>query len=769
MVLGVCRRLLGHEQDAEDAFQATFLVLARKAGSLAWHESVAGWLFEVARRVAQGARRAGLRRRSEERQAAAMHPPHSPAGDARTAPEEHAHLRDVRLVLDEELDRLPEKYRTPLVLCYLEGHSHTEAADELGWPVGTVRGRLARGRDLLRRRLVRRGLALPVLAVAAALTQQVASAAVPPALASSTVRVALRLAAGTAVAEAGSPHVAVLVEQALRVSAAARLTLYTALLAAGVFAALTGLVAYRVGIERLTELPRTAVISPLGPEPATSPPVVPAPRGDTRDRQAGAVVDLAFSPDGKTLATAGGESCVRLWDRTTRRPLGCLTGQADLVHALAFSPDGRLLAAAAADGTVCVWDLPGGRLLGLRRDFGAGRLAGFAGNGKLLAVAGPTSGLRLWDFTAGKDVATLTGPLGTLVRELAVAPDGRVVASAPDGFDPVISLWDLGTGEKGAGREVTEFRRLVPNRGKVVSLALTAGGTLLAVASRKMDTRPNEVSLWDVETGRMRHLLPGPHGDLVRFSADGRFLVTSGRGEPAVVWDLRTADAPRRLWQSSVPAEAAAFAHDGALVGWSAEGRIHLFDAAGRERNVIETEPVAALHSAGEYDPLWGDLAAAGPAGEQAMRRLSVSPDGAVPFLRSRLEKDRSLADRIDWLIARLADDELSRGQAAAAELGRLRSAAEPALRQALGGAPAPEVRRRIEALLRLPSPQVREPLPEERRLIRAVIVLARLGSPEAKAVLHTLDANPALRAALAETDFDAALVAEARSALADR
>jgi RNA polymerase sigma factor (sigma-70 family) len=151
MVFGVCRRLLGHWQDAEDACQATFLVLARHAGSIRKPGSLASWLYGVAVRVANKARSAALRRRQEEQQA--------PGRIADSALPDAA-WRELRAILDEELIRLPERYRAPLVLCYLEGTTNEAAARQLGCTKGTVSSRLARARDLLRRRLTRRGLAL---------------------------------------------------------------------------------------------------------------------------------------------------------------------------------------------------------------------------------------------------------------------------------------------------------------------------------------------------------------------------------------------------------------------------------------------------------------------------------------------------------------------------------------------------------------------------------------------------------------------------------
>jgi len=204
MVLGVCRRVLGNEHDAEDAFQASFLVLARKARSIRHQRCLESWLYRVAYRVALQARSASLRRRAYERQV--------PAVLQEDATGEIV-CRELRSLLDQELDRLPDKYRRPVILCYLEGKTHDEAARHLGWPIGTVAGRLARARELLRQRLTKRGLALPAGTLALALTQQASSAAVPAALAGNTVKAAtLMLAGKTAALAAISTQASVLAE-----------------------------------------------------------------------------------------------------------------------------------------------------------------------------------------------------------------------------------------------------------------------------------------------------------------------------------------------------------------------------------------------------------------------------------------------------------------------------------------------------------------------------------------------------------------------------
>ena len=179
MVLSVCRSLLRHTQDAEDAFQATFLVLVRRAGSLKNSACLGNWLYGVARRTAWSARRSSARRQARERRLAMM--PTNESGEAATTPE-------LQAVLCEEVERLPDKYRAPLVLCYFHGKTNEEAARRLGCPKGTVLSRLARARDKLRRRLVKRGVTLSAAGLTIVLTNQVVTAAPPAALLASRSR-----------------------------------------------------------------------------------------------------------------------------------------------------------------------------------------------------------------------------------------------------------------------------------------------------------------------------------------------------------------------------------------------------------------------------------------------------------------------------------------------------------------------------------------------------------------------------------------------------
>jgi RNA polymerase sigma factor (sigma-70 family) len=220
LVWGVCRRLLG-EQDAEDAFQATFLVLVRKAASIVPREMVANWLYGVAHQTALKARATATKKKGRERQVTEMPEPGVAEQDL---------WRDLRPLLDEELSRLPDRYRVVIVLCDLEGKTRTEVAGQLGLPEGTVGSRLARARAILAKRLARHGLAVSGGALAAVLSQKVASAGVPPSVVSATIQAATLVAAGQAAATGAiSVKVAALTKGVLKTMLLNKLTAMKAL------------------------------------------------------------------------------------------------------------------------------------------------------------------------------------------------------------------------------------------------------------------------------------------------------------------------------------------------------------------------------------------------------------------------------------------------------------------------------------------------------------------------------------------------------------
>jgi RNA polymerase sigma factor (sigma-70 family) len=211
MVWGVCRRLLG-QHDAEDAFQATFLVLVRKAGSVVPREMLPNWLHGVAYQTALQARRTAARREARERQVSHMHEPAIAGRDQ---------WDDLKPLLDEELSRLPDKYRVVIVLCDLEDKTRKDAARQLSLPVGTVASRLVRARAILAKRLTQRGVVLTGGAVAVVLSQQVASG-VPPTVREATLSTASLVASGKT-AGAISATVAALTEGVIRAMFLSRL------------------------------------------------------------------------------------------------------------------------------------------------------------------------------------------------------------------------------------------------------------------------------------------------------------------------------------------------------------------------------------------------------------------------------------------------------------------------------------------------------------------------------------------------------------------
>jgi RNA polymerase sigma-70 factor (ECF subfamily) len=209
MVLGVCGRVLRHSHDAEDAFQATFLVLARRAATLDGRGPLGNWLYAVAYRTAIKARQIAARRRDRELQVLNM--------STVLSSEEEEDWSDIRPILDEELNHLPVKYRAPLVLCYLEGKTQEQAARELGWPTGSMSRRMNRARDLLQERLGRRGLALSSGLLFMLIAKNAGAAIASPALIGITVKAAVTFAAGPAsLAGAISSKVASLAEEVLR-------------------------------------------------------------------------------------------------------------------------------------------------------------------------------------------------------------------------------------------------------------------------------------------------------------------------------------------------------------------------------------------------------------------------------------------------------------------------------------------------------------------------------------------------------------------------
>jgi RNA polymerase sigma factor (sigma-70 family) len=284
MVLRVCRRVLNHEQDAEDAFQATFLVLARNTALIRKREAVADWLHGVAHRTAMKAKRSAARRRNHEARRRALTPEAVPG----------PRWDEVQAVLDEEIRRLPEPFRAAFTLCVLEGKSGPQAAAELGCKEGTVASRLARARERLRQQLARRGIQLSALLAALAVAESAGRAAVPVTLVQATVRFGLLVAAGEPVAGVIPPHVAALAAGVTRAMSTKTKIALVVLLAVGLFAAGAASRTQRVTADETAKPPAATSAGP--PAAEAKPPA--------DDKDSLAYGGRVLGPDGKPVAGA---------------------------------------------------------------------------------------------------------------------------------------------------------------------------------------------------------------------------------------------------------------------------------------------------------------------------------------------------------------------------------------------------------------------------------------------------------------------------------
>jgi RNA polymerase sigma factor (sigma-70 family) len=558
MVLGVCRRVLHDGHHAEDAFQATFLVLARKAATVRPPERLAAWLHGVARQVALRSLRGEARRRGREARAARAAPAPA-AGD----PLDEITARELLGIFDEELQRLPEPYRLPLTLCALEGLSQEEAARRLGWTAGSVRGRLERGRARLHARLERRGLTLATALAGVELSRGGASALRTDA----TVRLALAFAAG----DRPSQPATLLAEGVLTGAAASRFQLVAALLVLGV-----GLVAAAVGLARSG--PSAPTAAPGDPEPAAPPDSRvdgdgdPLPQGavlrlgSLRLRHRSTLRAVAFAPDGKFLASAGWGPVIRLWDPATGKQIREIVGPEGGVDGIAFSREGKLLAGAGMDGAVHLWDAATGREV-RRLEGHRSQVHGvaFAPQGDRL-VSGDEAVARVWDVGTGKVLQTLAVAAGVSV--VAFSPDGRLVA-AGDGKGTTF-VWEADSGKP--------VRQVHGEGNYVHALAFSPDGGALVTAV------PNgPPGVWDVATGKPLPPLPGRERDVqcLAFAPDGKLLATGGGSGQVRLYDW---PARKERWQLSAHpccVQSLSFAADGkALASNSAESAIHLWDAA---------------------------------------------------------------------------------------------------------------------------------------------------------------------------------------------
>jgi RNA polymerase sigma factor (sigma-70 family) len=594
LVLRVCRQALADGHDAEDAFQATFLVLVRKAASIGRRELLAGWLYGVARRVAARARARAARRRACERPVADVVATETPPGG-----------RELWDVLHEEVVRLPAKYRLPVVLCYLEGRTHDEAARQLGWPKGTVSGRLARAREMLHRRLTRRGLAAPAGGVVVLLWSGSAPAAVPGALACAAVAAARAFASGPPASGAVAASVTSLAEGALQAMFVIKLKTLAA-------AALLAVVVAVVGAGLVAAGPRTTATGPARQAPPADPAgqtvraAAPAP-ADAKDAakdpvrlhklEIATLGRLAFSQDGKTLIHAVNRG-VRVWDVAGGKEQTAWD-QKDW-GVLDLAPDGSSVAMVRGLDAPRLFEANTGKercTLAGRHDLPSNYFI-YSPDGKLivkdyfarLGGRGDDANdvvytVRIWDTVTGKEQEPLKGLPQGIVRSLAVSRDGKYLALGCNGTD--ILLYDLAKREK--LRQFGEERAPEPGPDSrspsrvvaITAVAFSPDGDTVAAGDND-----GTVYLYETATGKKKQRLGDGPKSLKEWAPCVRQLLFSRDGTTLLALDSYLGARP------DDPGDAKLY-------------KLHIWDvAAGKEHALLKLDGAAkfvALSPAGKH------------------------------------------------------------------------------------------------------------------------------------------------------------------------
>jgi RNA polymerase sigma factor (sigma-70 family) len=580
MVYHVCQRLLGNEHDAADAFQATFLVLACQAGQLQRSEAVGSWLFGVARRTALKARACARRRAI-----------HEPRAVPRTGadPLAEVSVREAQELFDEVLSGMPEKYRVAIVLCHLEGATRDEAARQLGIPLGTLKSRLERGRQLLGAGLARRGVTLSAALFTATLGQGTAQATLPPALLRSTVVAAQAVATEGQLNGAIAPQIQTLAEGVMQTMTIRPLT---GVLAALLVGGLTGLGVVLAQVQSQEQSgPPSGPPALVARQPGDGihtdrqgdplPPGALLRLGTLRFRHNTWVGSVAVSPNGKVIAISGSRR-VRLWDAATGKELHRFDLPRSYETPLAFSPNGKILATGSGDHIVRLWDSSSrkrlGQLVGHKAPPGGSLVPGiyhiaFSPDGKTLASSGSDQTVRLWDLGTARQLHRFEAapvknawPLGIF----AFSPDGNtlIVAGRPDS-PGAITVWDPAT-----GKEVRHWQ--APSA--IASLVLSPDGKTIATGAAD-SKKSAAITLWDAATGKeLRRLETGHKGPvMLAFSSDGKTLA-SPDDLRLRRWELATGKELRPIPMHARSAGVAFLAEDTVLLSWGGANTVHFWD-----------------------------------------------------------------------------------------------------------------------------------------------------------------------------------------------
>jgi RNA polymerase sigma factor (sigma-70 family) len=560
LVHRVCRGILRDEHAAEDAFQSTFLVLVKKASSLRVCTSLAPWLHAVAYRVACEARANAARRFKHERRVAEL------ATEAQCTGSDQREELERRL--QGEIARLTEVHRRAIVLCDLEGLTHEQAAQVLGTPVGTVKSRLARGRERLRERLSRPGLELSGSVLSGAL-ERGASPTDVSTLVDRTARLAMKVAESDGLIAGTVPaSVANLVQGVLNSMFRSRLKSggaaigTAAAIAIGIGIIARGLLAQAEPVRRLVAARPMATSIDIG----------------VRDLTAGTglVRSVAFSRDGRflvaTTTPADGDNKqpgeIRMWDAQGGNPRPPVKLEGD-PFAMAVAPDGQTMAVAIArepNGDrrflMRVLKLPSGETIKewpLEKGIDVWALS-FAPGGRALVggIGGLREGkffgeVRFWDPASGEERPALTGHANP-VMSLAYSHDGRTLASASGTYGALVGevrLWEVAS-----GRLLRTMTETTPAAAAIVSVAFSADDKTVASGGtiwREGNEVSGLVSLWDVATGDKKRTLPAfpSYVHAVAFAPKGSLLATGSIGRDGdgqvVLWDSKTGKAIRTL------------------------------------------------------------------------------------------------------------------------------------------------------------------------------------------------------------------------------
>jgi RNA polymerase sigma factor (sigma-70 family) len=608
MVLDVCRNVLRNEADAEDAFQATFLILAQKAAAIQKEAAVGSWLYGVAFRVALKARADGGRRHKHEAQAPVR---------IRSDETDDLSWRDVQQTLYAELNRFPERYRAPLVLCYLEGQTQDAAATLLRVSRPALKKRLERARALLRQRLIRRGLGSAAVLAASAWPMASAPASPPAKLLASTANAAFKGAAGELVPA-----------RVLALKAAAVKALFTGKLTTTRFlVVLVGLAATACGAllyhASIPEQPVAAPAAAAAQAPPRDQPGDPLPAGvvarlgTARLRPGGSIYHLAFAPDGKRLASWQNEMHVTdsltIWDAEGRQ-LRRVDLPGVTVAYWQWLADGRGIAVLLVDHKPYVWELsdetakppasqvgPGAVLIRGGPEQEGYSCFAVSPDGKRL-VGGTSNDqavIHVWDLATNKMLSALPRPQ-VLVKQpekcsaLFFTPDGRrLIVFSPTKTDRgQTKEYQLIVRDTATGEEQRRFTSRAPlTQGTRMSVAVSDRWLALG-----MEDESGTVSLRDLSTGQPRTLTT-KHGtranygfgiSAIVFTRDGHTLLTAGRGGEIKVWDATTLQPIHTIPNASRSwIETMAVTADGRTVASGGQDNlIRLWDlATGKERS----------------------------------------------------------------------------------------------------------------------------------------------------------------------------------------